>query len=100
SRLMFRPVVLPIFACAAVLAGLGTSVRAEPGDSAWQEADEAHAKSAQAMTKAALEAQRRALGEPEPEAAKTAVAKPAEKAPQSEADAKDDTSASAKAEAA
>lgn len=97
---MFRPVVLPIFACAAVLAGLGTSVRAEPGDSAWQEADEAHAKSAQAMTKAALEAQRRALGEPEPEAAKTAVAKPAEKAPQSEADAKDDTSASAKAEAA
>lgn len=62
---MFRPIVLPIFACAAVLAGFGASVRAEPGESAWQEADEAHAKSAQAMTKAALEAQRRALGEPE-----------------------------------
>lgn len=73
---MFRTVFLPIFAFAAYLAAAGANVSAEPGaerappaaesesqGAAWREADEAHRKNAQAMTRAAIEAQKRAEAE-------------------------------------
>lgn len=93
---MFRTVVLPIFACAAFLIGVGANVSAEPGGSSWQKADDAHRKNAQAMTQAAIEAQKRALGETESETA----AKPAEETPEAEAAAKDGAAAPAKTETA
>jgi murein L,D-transpeptidase YcbB/YkuD len=83
---MFRTAFLPIFAFAAGLAAAGPNVSAEPPSerapsgaeskpqrAPWGEVDEAHRKNAQAMTRAAIEAQKRAEAELAAKEGKTPV---------------------------
>lgn len=82
---MFRTAFLPIFAFAAGLAAAGPNVSAEPPSerapsateskpqrTPWGEVDEAHRKNAQAMTRAAIEAQKRVEAEHAAKDGKTA----------------------------
>lgn len=98
---MFRTVLLPCFAFAALLASTGAHVSAEPGSDrsaaaansassqgAWPEADDEHRKRAQAMTRAAVVAQERAQGTATDGAAKAAAAKPATETKTTDAPAK------------